>query len=389
MKAAVVEQVLTPPGRPSGMPRQKWRELCAAGHQHLVVEKKKNDKAVMVIPQQRNLPANTDSRSEKGGVHVEKFCEQWPGTFTGATGLAVGIVTVNPGDATVFTRLANLSALYVEWRFTKFKVRWIPNGSAYAANNQSGEIVLSASSNFLSARSSNIGMARSRTPSAAGNAWQPFTFNVPMTSEFSRWRKLRSANGCLGTDPNQWDFMLEICSYQTPNANSIGYLEFTGVCEFRSSYNLNVVNPPYTAKLYAVKQSVSQTLTSSVTASLAMAGATVPINSVNSGVVLDTSLNRFQLAGGNYVIMMSVSCTGTTLTLVDLSLAASANIYFTNSLLASSDIVNSTTVSAYTAHVTAFFAIAEDLVGGVTPTLTITGTGTLAAYEWNAVVLAL
>lgn len=330
-------------------------------------------------------PASSTTRPVRG--HRETFSEQLPYSLNGTTTGASQMIAVNPGDQTIFTRLYQLANLYQEYRFHKLKIRYIPNGSAFAANNQTGEIVIAATDNFHSSPSVSVSAARARTPSVAGNAWEPITLTIP-NSILGRWRSLRSSSSCLGGEPNMFDFLVEVYLYQTPNTNGLGYIEMTGDVEMRGDYVTNINNAPLTNRCWAMVQTNNQTVASGVATDLVVTGASILPNSIISGVYNAAGVT-FGIAGGTYRIEARAYVQGTTIT----SCVLVPNIFgasYSNKMPSNPGIGGPTfSVGGLEVSNVIVVSIPEDYTGNVTYTITVIGTGTLTINDWNVCVLAL
>jgi hypothetical protein len=389
MKTHKVTQKLTPPGRPPGMPRAEWRRLC---------EKNPAEAAQMVWSQavapvsqapSGNMPKQTNVKERASKHHVEKFAEQYTSSLAGSTGLIVGTISVNPGDVNVFTRLAKLSELYLEWRFRSFRVRYVPNGSAFAANNQTGEVVLSANADFYSARSSSIAIARARTPSAAGNAWVPLVFDVP-SEILGTWRRLRAVPSSYGADANMFDFLLEVAIYQTPNSNNIGYLEFTGEVEYRQGYFQQTVNAALTNRAFGVLQTVAQTVSSGVAATLLTTNSTSNNNALITGChLLSGSTTLLHLHGGSFLVILTASCQATTMTQIDIAINPGVNATFSNRLGGAAVAGSTFSCAFFEASTSALICVGEDDTVAFDLAVNIVGTGTIQVTSWSLTVVSL
>lgn len=334
-----------------------------------------------------NNPPAASSSSRPARGHRETFSEQLPTSLNGTTTGASQMISVNPGDSTIFTRLYQLANLYQEYRFHKLKVRYIPNGSAFAANNQTGEIVIAATENFHSSPSVSVSAARSRTPSVAGNAWEPLTLTVP-NSILGRWRSLRSSSSCFGAEPNMFDFLIEVFLYQTPNTNGLGYIEMTGDVEMRGDYVTNVTLPALTNRCWAMIQTANQTVSSSVNADLVITGASILPNSIVSGVYSPSGV-YFGLAGGTYRIEARAYVQATTITSGVLTPIVTG-AYYTNIMPSNPGIGGSTfSVGGIELTSASVVAIPEDSSGNVKFQINVIGTGTITVNDWNVCVIAL
>lgn len=335
-----------------------------------------------------NNPPSSISASTGPKVHKESFSEQMPTTLSGSTSALAGTLSINPGDSSLFSRLVQLANLYQEYRFTKFKVRYIPNGSAFAANNQTGEIVLSATDNFHSARSSSVSIARARTPSCAGNAWEPLTLVVP-GSICAKWRSLRSNTSTFGAEPNLFDFLVEVFVFQTPNSSNIGYIEFTGEVEMRGDYVSNLVNPVLTNRVWSMRQPNAQSVTSTTLTSLLLAGMTSQPNFISSGYQ-GAGTSALTFYGGTYLVLVRAMVSATTITSAYLLSAISGDVFNTAIPGATPDVGGSTFSAAAVELTDAFIVVAaEDSTWQFAAQVNIIGTGTINVTNWSATVISL
>jgi len=327
------------------------------------------------------------SPSMANDAHVEPFLEQYQYAITGSTGATVTGIPVNPGDTNLFTRLSTLSACYTEWKISKFKARFIPNGSAYASANQTGEIVMNLQTDFYGAPSATLAQARTKLPGVAGNAWEEVILHVP-DRYLSRWRSLRSTDSSYGADARLYDVILEIVVAATPNTSSIGWIELSGFVHFRQAYQAQLLNAPRTNRVYAMKQSNAQSgLGSGVQTALTMTGAVFPYGTLINGIRSLTA-TTLGFSGGWYMVWASAYCTGTTITAADIAVTGLTGNVFANDI-GGSDYGGSTFSVGYcTPTCMAVFNVAEDSNGGsCSISVSLTGTGTLTVLYWQLIIL--
>lgn len=324
-----------------------------------------------------------------GGVAKQRilpqtFCEQFPTPVAGTTSFSVGNIYPNPGDSTVFSRLSTLAACYTEYRYTKLKITYLPLGSAFAANNQSGEIVLSANGNFYSAAPSSVQGARAITPNRYGDAWETQTLSVTQDI-LGRWRKIRSNSATNGADANLYDFVVMVSVLATPNTNNIGYIMLDGEVEFRGDYYQNVAYPPRTNQMWCVYQSANQNLPSSgVQYTASLSGAVVAYGTALSGV--SVSANTIYLAGGSYTVLASMRVTSAAGTSAEMAVIGLSGQYFSNA--APCNMSHAFTTITLSDHFT--ITVPEDASPATfSMGIRVYGTGAQNLVTWTLTVLSL
>jgi hypothetical protein len=297
-------------------------------------------------------------------------------------GFLSATLSVNPGDVNLFLRLAAVAKLYTYWRFTKLRLMFIPEGSAFAANNQTGEICLNYIQDWFGSAPSSMQIARARLPSKAGNAWVPVVLDV--TSKLLKgWRYVRDAPGTAGADPRLYDFAVAISVQNTPNASAIGYVCFEGEVEFAQEYVPNAASAivaTWQNKIYTALSNAAQTLVSGVTASLALASPIIPANQLGQGMALiGFSPANISLAPGTYKITTIVQVSATTITGMFLELPNIPGVAYQ----ASPNVIrNGSTysVSADTLSRIDVIVVPESITAGlqsICPTISVIGTGTI------------
>lgn len=331
------------------------------------------------------VKGSTATRSDGQRVLAQKFSEQWTTPVSGATGYSVGNVYPNPGDSSVFSRLSSLAACYTEYRYKTFRLKYLPLGSAFATNNNSGEVVLSAVGNFYTSPPSSMQGARAITPNVAGDAWVESELHVTQDI-LGKWRKVRSNVATSGADANSFDFVLMVSVQATNNTNSIGYLLFDGEVEFRGDYYQNVAFPPRTNMVWSMWQPNSQNLAASGgTYVLTTSGATICYGQALTGVVVQS--NTFYLYGGTYCVIVRCNFTATGGTSAALTCQNVTNMYFSNQPTSANNSWSFTTMQMCETYT---MAVVEDGAPGTfNLAATMYGASALNVVNWAITILAL
>jgi hypothetical protein len=332
-------------------------------------------------------------RNEMKKAEKEKFA-QFSGqvtavTVNGSTTSQTYSVSFNPGDPLINKRTALLSAAWSQWRCRKLKFRWVPNGSAFASNNQTGEVVLNMNENWYTSISPNADSARSKFPSRTGNAWESCEINASAAA-LSKWRYLRGNRGAQGADANLYDILFEFFVAGTPNANLLGYLEFSGEIEFRGNYVPQETAAVRTNKIQASREADDQIISSGVAAQLLMEepNATLTGNLKNShltGAWIYAD-GHVELTGGTYRIDAMATVTGTTLTQCRLEIIPTygAGAQFRHNPF--TRFGSTYSVAAETMSTWATFVIPEEAEGSFIVVATCAGTGTITVLEHTLLI---
>jgi len=337
-------------------------------------------------------PGYSADQNASGIITTQKFSEQSQVPIAGTVNDIVYAVPLNPGDPTTFMRLSKLSQLYNEYRFKSLKVTWMPQGSAFAANNQTGEIVLGVQKDFYSSLPSNVQTHRSRKPNIWGLAWEPKCLHVPRRF-LSRWRSVRDTPAIPG-DARESDILLALSVNGTPSSGTIGFLQYEGEVELRDEYVVSVGGPIIQNHVSSFGTNTIQALTSGVAAYPVNSAGSNWINNVvggglapwTPGVITGTPLFSFAEGTWRVSVVFTVNATTMTNILVALlpSLAVGANQYASPSY--TRQWTGSTfSCSVWSGEVDQVFTIAE---GGVSNAvypfqITVTGTGSIQLDNWT------
>jgi hypothetical protein len=339
---------------------------------------------------QKPKPKNAPNRDQ--GVSVHSFKEIVPQTVPGSTSRVTYTYSLNPGDSTIFPRLALLSQAWTMYIFRSLRAVWYPLGSAFAGANQTGQMVWNFQNNWYSAPSNSLSMADAKKPSKLGNAWEPFSTKCS-PDILNRRRYLRSSVASGGLDMRLTDILAEFVVDGTPSTASIGRIELEGEVEFSTDYVANPTYPPRTNKGYAY-QFLTQNVASAVVTALDITGGTELSNTYNTGVVAGVApspTTTFALYGGNYFIRFQAYVTGTTITQGYIDIVPGAGI----AQQIGSSIANlggsTFSASAMTWHDTLFVTVPEDATNPATLQfeVKITGTGTLTVVGSAMYIIAL
>jgi hypothetical protein len=312
----------------------------------------------------------------------QPFKEQLPFQFTGTTGFTANVFSVNPGDVNLFSRLAAVAKLYTYWRFSRLRICFIPEGSAFAANNQTGETCLNFIQDWFGSAPGTMQIARARLPSKAGNAWVPSTLDVPKAF-LKGWRFVRDSQGTAGADPRLYDFIAALSIQNTPNAANIGYLAFEGEVEFSQEYVPNAASAviaTFQNKVLTRLSNAAQTVPSGVNTALFFNSPIAPANELGQGMsVINTGPLNVSLAPGTYKITTVIEYAATTVTLAFLQLPNIPGVAFQASpSVGKGGSTYSVTVDSLMR--VDVIVVPESVTAGlqnIGPTVTITGTGTI------------
>lgn len=232
---------------------------------------------------QRNQDHSTGRRIS------QTFSEQLVTAIPGATSVVTTVITINPGDANAFPRLFQVAKLYTYWKFKRLTIKWMPNGSAFAAANQTGEVVLAYTNDFYGAPPTSVPVARSRAPNVVGEAWMEKTLHVPKEL-LDKVRYVRDSQSTGAADARLYDALVYLMAAGTPTNGSIGYLTIDGEVEFWEDYTPNTLLTlgPLQNRATFMLQNVSQALTTGVSAFLNNY-QNISSTSVLTGVVMNPS----------------------------------------------------------------------------------------------------
>jgi len=325
------------------------------------------------------------SISELAGRDValkQPFKEQLPFQFTGTTGFTSTVFSINPGDVNLFSRLAAVAKLYTYWRFSRLRVAFIPEGSAFASNNQTGETCLNFIQDWFGSAAGSMQIARARLPSKAGNAWVPSTLDVPRAL-LKAWRFVRDCQGTAGADPRLYDFVASLSVQNTPNTANIGYICFEGDVEFCQEYVPNAASAvvaTFQNKVLCRLSNAAQTVPSGVDTALFFNSPIAPANELGQGMsVINTGPLNVSLAPGTYKLITQIEIAAATILSASLKLPLVPGVAFQ----ASPNVVRGgSTYSTAVDSLTRIdvIIVPESVTAGlqnIGPVVNITGTGTV------------
>lgn len=335
----------------------------------------------------QKLPLTAGFYGDAGKSMRISFKEETP-MLAGNTVITSRGFTLNPFDP-VFTRLPSAAALYNLWRFTHLTVTWMPNGSAFAANNQTGQVVLSIGTDLYITPPNSIAIAASRKPAVVGDAWTPCHLKVPQ-SHLGMWRFVRDGAGVQGGDARLTDILMMATLAGTPNTNAVGYLLLEGEVELCQEYTPNssqagVQWGPFTSKL-AAYYGGGQALTTGVAKILPIFSAS---NSLSASLLVGAysiSPDFMQFAPGSYLVRMTVTVTaGTSLTALVLAFTAGNFTQYSNLSFSKTGLA----LTADTMSAEWVGTVAEANTGLQQYSVTATGSGALTLTNFVVTVCAL
>jgi len=321
----------------------------------------------------------------------QPFKEQLPFQFTGTTGFTSNIFSVNPGDVNLFSRLAAVAKLYTYWRFSRLRICFVPEGSAFAANNQTGETCLNFIQDWFGSSPSSMQIARARLPSKAGNAWVPSYLDVPRDL-LKGWRYVRDCQGTAGADPRLYDFVASLSVQNTPNASNIGYICFEGEVDFCQEYVPNAASAiiaTFQNKVLSALSNAAQTIPSGVITQLNAASAIYPANMLGQGMsIIGFSPFDLSLAPGTYKVTTVVEVTATTILSISLALPNIPGVAYQASPVATRGGSTYSTAVDNLSRVDVII-VPESVTAGlqsICPTINVSGTGTIQVTSTLIVV---
>lgn len=294
-----------------------------------------------------------------------------PTFFAGNTGTVTYALAINPGDPEILPRLSLLAAAWTSYKFKRLSAKWVPNGSAFAAANQTGQVVVGFNGNWYSADSSSLAMADEKKPSKLCDAWKYGTVHCSQ-SILSKKRFLRSTFGSAADDMRLSDFLLEVVVSGTPNTANVGWIELEGEVEFSEDYVENTVNASRTNRIFVATALGTQTLTTGVAGVISFDGTPLAV-SKRSGVAASTTV--FSLAGGTYWCRCKVYLTATSMSQIQLNLSATGTTQAIGSGISN---FTGLAAGAFVVEDDVFVSVAEDATSGqVTTSIQVIGTGTI------------
>jgi len=314
-----------------------------------------------------------------------KFSEQLVNYIPGYTGIGTQVITVNPGDPLVFPRLSQMCKLFVFWRFKKLRITWVPNGSAFAGANQTGEVVVAYTNGWYDTPPTTVPVARSRSPNMVCEAWIEKSMNVP-AEELAKDRFIRDNPSASAADARLYDSLIVCTVAGTPNTSNIGYLTIDGELEVWEDYT-----PITTGNLAPLQNRHSfwyntndQVVTTATITPFAGPGTVQCITSYLCGPVVTVSgVVLWAVPAGTYKMTIEVYVMTTTSLA---SIEVTPNVASALQSTAGTNAKNTVAGTTYSYSRTDSFVVAEGQTATIGPTVTIVGVGTITMKSWKVMI---
>jgi len=325
-----------------------------------------------------------------GGTNTErkvmKFSEQMVNYINGATGIGVTAISINPGDPSVFPRLSQMAKLFVYWRFKSLTIKWVPNGSAFAAANQTGELVLAYTNGWYDTPATTIPVARARAPNVVCEAWVEKALHVP-SEELNKVRYVRDNPSASAADSRLYDALINVTVAGTPLTGGLGYLTLDGEIELWEDYTPITLATlaPLQNRLSAWYNTNAQVVLTGVQTFFGGPGTVTSLTSYLCGPVatIAATFGGF-LATGTYSIKLTVYVTTTTsLASIQLDSNIISALQTTSGTLQKNTVAGTT----YSFSREDWAVVAEGATATFAPNLTVVGVGTLTLQSWSIQII--
>lgn len=240
------------------------------------------------------------SAPEREIVEVKEFDELIPTAILGSVAFAITPFAINPGQSAVFPRLSKLAVLYERYRFKKLEFYFQHDVSPFNAQGAAGLVIVSG-----------LYDASSATPTLKSQVEvsQPHVICMPNENSLCRFnpKRLHPQGLPLFVRPGVLPGGSDIKTYDAGNcfvttqgmagATEVGELHVRGVVEFIGDIlDSSAINAPVNNQVATFTSTAGETITTSVTLQLLMAGASVnPLGITNNAGAL-------VLPAGNYLI---------------------------------------------------------------------------------------
>jgi hypothetical protein len=317
---------------------------------------------------------------------VMKFSEQMLNYINGNTGIGVTAISVNPGDPTVFPRLSQMAKLFVYWRFKSLTIKWVPNGSAFAAANQVGEVVVAYTNGWYDTPPTTVPVARARAPNVVCEAWVEKALHVP-SEELNKVRYVRDNPSASAADARLYDSLINVTVAGTPLTGGLGYLILDGEIELWEDYTPVALATlaPLQNRLSSWYNTNAQVLTTAVQALLGGPGTITCLTAYLGGPVITISAT---IAGaiptGTYSIKTTVYVTTTTsLASIQLDNTVTGALQSTTGTIQKNSVAGTT--YSYTRD--DWIVVAEGALANFAPSITVVGVGTITMQSWSVQIV--
>lgn len=246
---------VTPPGRPAGMPRYEWNELCAVQCKTHGGKQAKSKKWFIGVDnfragsgldpgprKQRNLDLIASAPLERSGSRPNKpnpiKGDELIATISSSVDFNSTTFVLQPGLLTLFPWLGQLAALYQKYRVLRFEFYYKPLVSQYDAVGSRGKVVLSFDVDGVAQNLVSLQQAEAMAPHVDFMGYEKAVLALPaaQVNQNSSGLFVRTGPVPAGADPKTYDAGLLYVSTQ-------GMSGVATVGELHARYEIELLNP--------------------------------------------------------------------------------------------------------------------------------------------------
>jgi len=271
------------------------------------------------------FPTGASSRARRSRVEVE---DEYVMDIAGSVSFATTSLAVNPGQSTVFPWLSKEALLFEKYKILRLEFYYRPQVSAYAANGQTGKVMLSFDFDASDAPPASKQQVEDTHPHSDGMPYEEVILTIdPKDCSLQDSYYVRPGGLPGSSDIKTYDVgILSVSTIGTNSTANIGELRVRYAIALHDPVLENTISAPLN---YHVSQFVSTSGESAggtgVQATLLLATA------LTNGLNLTNSNGVFTLPVGNYLLMASdysQTASGAVVSQVNLSLGVNSALIY-------------------------------------------------------------
>lgn len=225
--------------------------------------------------------------------------DEYIAEINGSVAFATTSYAVNPGQALTFPWLSKQAAQWEKYRFESLEFYYKPEVSAYAANGQTGKIILSLDYDAADPPPANKTQCEDTDPHVDAMPYERILLRASPREMFqnSDAKYVRPGNLPGGADIKTYDVgNLAVSTIGNASTASVGELHVRYTVVFDVPVLESTSTVPRNNQVAWFQNSAAQTLTSTVSANLLLQTATV------NGLLATNASGIISLPAGNYLI---------------------------------------------------------------------------------------
>jgi len=271
------------------------------------------------------FPTGASSRARRSRVEVE---DEYVMDIAGSVSFATTSLAVNPGQSTVFPWLSKEALLFEKYKILRLEFYYRPQVSAYAANGQTGKVMLSFDFDASDAPPASKQQVEDTHPHSDGMPYEEVILTIdPKDCSLQDSYYVRPGGLPGSSDIKTYDVgILSVSTIGNNSTANIGELRVRYAIALHDPVLENTVSAPLN---YHVSQFIS---TSGESAGSTGTQATLLLaTALTNGLHLTNSNGVFTLPVGNYLLMasnFSGTVSGSVISQVNFSLGVNSALIY-------------------------------------------------------------